>query len=84
MPDWREMERTAWESLVTGGVIRDMVAGFGVVELRRGMRLLIDGCRLMEWMRWKMGRGDEDRMRDLSEELDEETLEVLKQSEELR
>lgn len=23
------MERTAWESLVTGGVIRDMVAGFG-------------------------------------------------------
>jgi hypothetical protein len=35
-------------------------------------------------MRWKMGRGDEDRMRDLSEELDEETLEVLKQSEELR
>lgn len=37
----------------------------------------------MEWMRWKMGRG-EDRMRDLNEELDEETLEVLKQSEELR
>lgn len=37
------------------------------------MRLLIDGCRSMEWMRWKMGRGDEDRTRDLNEELDEET-----------
>lgn len=36
-PDWREVEareRTAWESLVTGGVMRDMVMEEGLGGLR--------------------------------------------------
>lgn len=59
-PDWREaevMERTAWESLVTGGVILDMVV---VVDRGIGM---------MRWMRL-MKLFNEERWNGLKEERD--------------